>query len=182
MEFKTTFTKRARLAMTLIEVMIATSIGTLILAAAGSLMIYNARSLAALSNYADLDRYSRGAVDKLSQDIRQATDLISFTTTELQFNSSRGRSNITYTYSPSSRELVRRQGNNREVLLKECDSLTFTVYGRNNGSNSWDQFVVTNAANAKLIKLDWTCSRTILGQAVNTESVQTAKIVMRKQN
>ena len=168
--------------MTLIEVMIATSIGTLILAAAGSLMIYNARSLAALSNYADLDRYSRGAVDKLSQDIRQATDLISFTTTELQFNSSRGRSNITYTYSPSSRELVRRSGNNREVLLRECDTLTFTVYGRNNVSNTWDQFVVTTAANAKLIKLDWTCSRTILGQAVNTESVQTAKIVMRKQD
>ena len=168
--------------MTLIEVMIATSIGTLILAAAGSLMIYNARSLAALSNYADLDRYSRGAVDKLSQDIRQSTDLISFTATELQFNSSRGRSNITYTYFPDTRELVRRSGRNREVLLKECDSLTFTVYGRNNASNSWDQFVVTNAANAKLIKLDWTCSRTILGQAVNTESVQTAKIVMRKQD
>lgn len=168
--------------MTLVEVMIATSIGTLILAAAGQLMIYNARSLAALSNYADLDRYSRGAVDKLSQDIRQSTDLISFTTTELQFNATHGRSNITYTYYPDIRQLVRTQGQNREVLLKECDSLAFTVYGRNNVSNTWDQFVVTTAANAKLIKLDWTCSRTILGQAVNTESVQTAKIVMRKQN
>jgi len=72
--------------MTLVEVMIATAIGGIILAAAGSLMVYNARTLAALANYADLDRYSRGAVDKLSQDIRQATDLISFTSTELQFN------------------------------------------------------------------------------------------------
>ena len=168
--------------MTLVEVMIATAIGAMILAAAGALMVYNARTLAALSNYADLDRFSRGAVDKLSQDIRQATQLISFTTTELEFNSSRGRSNITYTYYPDTRELVRRQGRNREVLLQECDALTFTVYGRNNVSNSWDQFVVTNAAGAKLIKLNWTCSRTILGQAVNTESVQTAKIVMRKQD
>ncbi len=168
--------------MTLVEVMIATAIGAMILAAAGSLMVYNARTLAALSNYADLDRFSRGAVDKLSQDIRQATQLISFTTTELEFNSSRGRSNITYTYYPDSKTLVRRQGRNRETLLQECDALTFTVYGRNNVSNSWDQFVVTNAAGAKLIKLNWTCSRTILGQAVNTESVQTAKIVMRKQD
>lgn len=168
--------------MTLVEVMVATGIGTMILAAAGSLMVYNARSLAALSNYADLDRYSRGAVDKLSQDIRQATELVGFTSTELQFNSSRGRSNITYTYYPDSRTLVRRQGYNRETLLQECDSLTFTVYGRNNVSNTWDQFVVTNATGAKLIKLNWTCSRTILGQAVNTESVQTAKIVMRKQD
>ena len=168
--------------MTLIEVMIATSIGTLILAVAGTLMVYNARSLAALSNYADLDRYSRGAVDRLSQDIRQATNIVSFTATELEFNASRGRSNITYTFSPGNRTLVRQQGNNREILLHECDALTFTVYGRNNVSNTWDQFVVTNAAGAKLIKLNWTCSRTILGQAVNTESVQTAKIVMRKQD
>ncbi len=168
--------------MTLVEVMIATAIGAMILAAAGSLMVYNARTLAALSNYADLDRFSRSAVDKLSQDIRQATQLISFTTTELEFNSSRGRSNITYTYYPDSKTLVRRQGRDRETLLQECDALTFTVYGRNNVSNSWDQFVVTNAAGAKLIKLNWTCSRTILGQAVNTESVQTAKIVMRKQD
>ena len=168
--------------MTLVEVMVATSIGTLILAAAGALMVYNARSLAALSNYADLDQYSRRAVDKLSQDIRQATDLVSFTATELQFNASRGRSNITYTFSPTARTLSRREGNNLEVLLHECDALTFTVYGRNNVSNTWDQFVVTNATGAKLIKLNWTCSRTILGQAVNTESVQTAKIVMRKQD
>ncbi|MEY4200930.1 MAG: hypothetical protein RLZZ265_2670 [Verrucomicrobiota bacterium] len=168
--------------MTLVEVLVATAIGSMILVAAGSLMVYNSRSLAALTNYADLDRYSRTAVDKLSQDIRQATDLVSFTSTELQFNSSRGRSNITYTFNPDTRQLVRRSGNNREVLLQECDSLTFTVYGRNNVSNSWDQFVVTNAAGAKLIKLNWTCSRTILGQALNTESIQTAKIVMRKQD
>jgi type II secretory pathway component PulJ len=168
--------------MTLVEVLVATAIGSMILVAAGSLMVYNSRSLAALTNYADLDRYSRTAVDKLSQDIRQATELVSFTSTELQFNSSRGRSNITYTFNPDTRQLVRRSGNNREVLLQECDSLTFTVYGRNNVSNSWDQFVVTNAAGAKLIKLNWTCSRTILGQALNTESIQTAKIVMRKQD
>lgn len=168
--------------MTLVEVMIATAIGGIILAAAGSLMVYNARTLAALTNYADLDRYSRGAVDKLSQDIRQATNVVSFTSTELQLGASRGRNNVTYTYAPGTRTLTRCEGGNVEVLLYECDNLTFTVYGRNNVSNTWDQFVVTNAAGAKLIKLNWTCSRTILGQAVNTESVQTAKIVMRKQD
>lgn len=168
--------------MTLVEVMIATSIGTLILATAGSLMVYNARSLAALTNYADLDRYSRGAVDKLSQDIRQATNVVSFTGTELRLGTSRGRSNIVYTFSPITKTLARQEGRNTEILLYECDSLTFTLYGRNNVSNTWDQFVVTNAAGAKLIKLNWTCSRTILGQAVNTESVQTAKIVLRKQD
>jgi hypothetical protein len=108
--------------------------------------------------------------------------MLSFTSTELVFNFALGRSNISYTYHPDIRQLVRVEGLNSQVLLKECDSLTFTVFGRNNLSNTWDQFVVTNAAGAKLIKLNWTCSRTILGQAVNTESVQTSKIVMRKQD
>ena len=108
--------------------------------------------------------------------------MVSFTGTELRLGTSRGRSNIVYTFSPITKTLSRREGNNTEILLRECDSLTFTVYGRNNVSNTWDQFVVTNAAGAKLIKLNWTCSRSILGQAVNTESVQTAKIVLRKQD
>jgi hypothetical protein len=32
---------------------------------------------------------------------------------------------------------------------------------------------------AKLVDVSWLCSRKILGRKVNTESVQTAKIVMR---
>ena len=36
-------------------------------------------------------------------------------------------------------------------------------------------------ATAKVIDLSWVCSRSILGQKANTESVQTARIVIRKQ-
>jgi type II secretory pathway component PulJ len=168
--------------MTLVEVMVATVLGTLILAGAGSLMVYNVRSLAALTNYTDLDRYSRNAVDRISRDVRQAATLASFTTTELRFTFP-SAPDVRYIYDPRGRTLVRTQGtSDRTVLLEECDSLTFTVYGRNNISNSWDQFEVTTAANAKLIKLNWTCSRTILGEARNTESIQTAKVVLRKQD
>ena len=168
--------------MTLVEIMVATVIGTLVLAAAASLMLYNARSLATLTNYVDLDQYSRRAVDRLSQDIRQATALISFTATELQFSTARGTNVLYYIYDPTARTLARRDGSTREVLLVGCDALTFTVYGRNNSSNSFDQFPVSTAADAKLIKLNWSCSRTLLGSAVHTESVQTAKLVMRKQD
>lgn len=167
--------------MTLVEVMVSTVLGTLILAGAGSLMVYNVRSLAALTNYTDLDRFSRNAVDRISRDVRQAATLASFSTTELRFTFP-SASDVYYTYDPTGRTLVRRQDRDRTVLLEECDSLTFTVYGRNNISNSWDQFEVTTAANAKLIKLNWTCSRTILGEARNTESIQTAKVVLRKQD
>ncbi|NBV25511.1 MAG: hypothetical protein EBS05_26825, partial [Proteobacteria bacterium] len=103
------------------------------------------------------------------------------TTNQIQLTSSSGGT-ISYTYYSDLQQLVRLEGANREVLLKECTNLVFTVYSRNNISNTWDQFAVGDASSAKLIKLNWTCTRSIMGQAVNTESIQTAKIVLRKQD
>lgn len=166
--------------MTFVEVMVALGIGGLVLAAGATLMVYNARSLAALSNYADLDRYSRNAVDRISRDIRQATAMVTNTTTQIQLTIPSG--SVTYAYYADTQQLVRTLGSTREVLLDGCTNLVFTVYSRNNISNSWDQFAVGAASTAKLVKLDWTCTRSILGQTLNTESLQTAKIVMRKQD
>jgi hypothetical protein len=46
-------------------------------------------------------------------------------------------------------------------------------------------FPATNSAGAydlsvcKLINMTWKCSRTVLGSKLNTESVQTAQVVLR---
>ncbi len=161
--------------------MISITISALIFTAVAYLGFYNARSLAALTNYVDLDRNSRHALDILSRDIRQADKLASFTTSELIFNTGGGTNNLRFLYSTNG-EFVRIEGTTREVLLDKCDEMVMTVYGRNTISNNFGQFPTTNAANAKLLKFNWTCSRTILGARVNTESVQSAKIVIRKQN
>ena len=60
--------------------------------------------------------------------------------------------------------------------------MMITIYGRNNVSNQFSQFVTTNVGGAKMVQFTWTCSRTIIGARLNTESVQSAKIVIRKQN
>lgn len=167
--------------MTLVEMLIAAGIGGLILAAVAALTIYSARAITSLTNCVDLDQYSRRALDLMSKEIRQANMLNSATATQLIFNTGTGTNNLSYTWSASAKTLTRTNGTQVEILLKECDSITFTIYGRNTASNSFDQFPVAVATNAKLVKVDWTCSRTLLGQKVNTESVQSAKIVIRKQ-
>jgi type II secretory pathway component PulJ len=174
--------RRARrvAAFTLVEVMVASAIGTMLLAAVASLSFYSARSFAALANYVDLDQYSRKTLDKMSKEIRQADKIASATTTQLILVQA-GVTNLSYTYDASAKTLTRTNGSEYEILLQECDSLTFTLYGRNTVSNSFDQFPTTNAANAKLVKVNWTCSRKILG-GKNSESVQSAKIVIRKQD
>jgi Tfp pilus assembly protein PilW len=184
MEFKNISTKSRRsrrvAAFTLIELMVSVGIGGFVVTAVALLMFFSARSYAALANYVDLDQYSRKTLDRLSMEIRQADYIASYTTNQLIFVNG-GYTNLSYTYDPIARTLTRTNGTEKEVMLKECDSLTFSIYGRNTQSNSFDQFPTTNAANAKMVKLNWTCTRTILGRRVNTESVQSAKIVIRKQ-
>jgi hypothetical protein len=66
-------------------------------------------------------------------------------------------------------------------LLTNCDFLSFQVYNRIPYTNSFDHFQAGVAENGKLISVTWVCSRTVVGSKLNTESVQTAQIVIRKE-
>ena len=61
--------------MTLIELMVATALGAIVLSAVMALTIFSARSFAAVGNYVDLDVKSRNALDRMSQEIRQTDAL-----------------------------------------------------------------------------------------------------------
>jgi len=167
--------------MSLVEMMISVTIALIALSAVMALTLYSARAFAAITNYVDLDQYSRKTLDRMSLEIRQADKLNYYATNMLVMNINGGTNNLIYYYWPNARMLVRYRGSEREVLLKECDALRFDIFDRNTVSNTFDQFPTAVATNAKLVRVSWTCSRTILGSAVNTESLQSAKIVIRKQ-
>lgn len=178
----TSITKaRRRTGMTLVELMVATGIGSIVMAAVASLSFYTARSFAALSNYVDLDQKSRNALDHMSQKIRQAYGVTSFSSNAVSMLYTNG-STLSYTYSPNTRILTEQVGGATKTLLQECDALVFEAFARNPIGGTFDQFPATNdTATIKLLQVSWTCSRTIMGAKVNTESVQSAKIVIRKQ-
>lgn len=164
--------------MTLVEIMVATAVASIAMAAVMSLWMYSARSMVAMGNYADLDRASRHALDVMSREIRSTRSLTSFSTNHLQFVDY-DNTPLTYRYNADSRELVRVKGaNDRQVLLSQCDMLAFHISQRN-PSNHFTFYPTTIPSQAKLIDVSWRCSREILGARVNTESVQTAKIVIR---
>src|SRR5947209_4355065 len=97
--------------MTLVEVTIATGLGTLLLAAVMALIVFTARSFAAVSNYVDLDVKSRNALDKISQEIRQVDALRLYSTNQLVFagkDPDTGAAyTLTYTYDPAAKILTR---------------------------------------------------------------------------
>ncbi len=85
---------------------------------------------------------------------------------------------LTFVYDSGARTLTKQKGGASTVLLQQCDYLNFDISQRNPSSNF--TFVATaNLLEVKLIDVSWRCSRQIMGSKVNTESVQTAKIVIR---
>ncbi len=178
----TTGGKRRDAGLTILELLVALSVAGVLLAAVSALVFYTGRSFAAIANYVDLDMYSRNALDTMSREIRQTKRLISGSETQLVFEDWDGK-NLSYTYNSSSHTLTRaRKGvTDSAPLLKECNYLKFSMFQRNPVSGVYDQYPTADAATCKLVQLRWICSRDLIYSKWNTESVQSAKIVIRKQ-
>ncbi|HSU55784.1 MAG TPA: hypothetical protein VLT36_17140, partial [Candidatus Dormibacteraeota bacterium] len=129
-------------------------------------------------NYMELDLYSQQTLDKMSKEIRQAQQLISFSSNSISF-SDINTNTVQLTYDPTAGTLNRIIGGATNVYLTGCDSLQFSIYQHTPMSNSFDCYDPAYVTNAKLLQVSWVCSRKILGAKVNTESVQSAKIALR---
>jgi Tfp pilus assembly protein PilW len=182
MECTATFTKRrARAAFTLVEYIVAMGVGAVLLVALMQVIFYTGRSFAALMNYTELDRYSRNALDQMIYKIREADELKAFSSTRLVFTYWK-TNELVYEYSARERKLTELLNGHPTTLLTGCDDLSFGIYQRNTAAGTFDHFPATLTNNAvKLVQMSWTCSRTVLGARINSESVQSAKIVLRNQ-
>jgi prepilin-type N-terminal cleavage/methylation domain-containing protein len=169
-----------RRAFTLVEVLVTMAIGGIVMAALASMVLYTARSFATISNYVDLDDRSRTALDILTRDIRQVNSVSTFASNSVTFVDF-DNAELTFTFDPNTHTLTRIKGNERKELLSECDQLTFGMFQRTTATNSYELISSTAEAEGKAISISWTCSRKILGSKVNTESVQTARVIIRKQ-
>jgi prepilin-type N-terminal cleavage/methylation domain-containing protein len=177
--------------LTLIELMVSVALGCVLVLMTTSLWMFSSRSFAAMSNYVDLDAKSRKALDQMSRDIRQATQVAGFqmsgTTKWLTVTNAIQGTWATYLWQAATRTLVcQKPGQADQVYLTECDRWDFQPYQRSPQATGNYLFVpATNTAGAydpsicKLVNMTWKCSRTLLGSQRNTESVQTAQVVLR---
>lgn len=168
----------------------ATGLASIVLMAILALMLFAGRSFAALVNYVDLDNHSRAALDEMTTEIREADRLVKGDPTLMVFAFSdplgvKAPWLVQYVYDPRARTLARIEGNERRVLLEECDFLRFTFFQRNPTGHGFDLYMtapapLVNPDICKAVQMRWVCSRSIMQQAVNTESVQSARVVIRK--
>jgi hypothetical protein len=164
--------------MTLVEVITAVALTALLSLAMVSFIIYTGRTLAGLANYVDLNFVNRISVDNMSREIRQARYLKTLGTNQISLVDYDG-ADLVYEYRPAEGTLVRNKGGEK-VMLKECDSFTFVGYKPNPTAGSFDLVTTTNPELATLVRMSWQCSRTAWGAKVNSEALQSASILVRK--
>lgn len=166
-------------AFTFIEMLVSVAIGGMVMAALAAVMLYSARSFVAIGNYIDLDKASRNALDVMSRAIRQTDRLTSYNSTAISFSNPDG-SQLNFTWNPNTRRVTMTQGGATKTLLTQCDFLQFNISQRNPTPGVFGFYSATNNAGlCKLVDVSWRCSRQIFGKKINTESVQTARIVIR---
>lgn len=171
---------------TVVELLVALGLGGVLLMVVAALAVYGARSFVALGNYADLDARSRQALDVISREFRHATAVVAVQTNlptkYITLTNVNSGASVRLAFDSDQRTLVlQRMGQPDQTLLTECDRYDFIMYNRvpnvSSGSITFNPAASLDAC--KLINMSWKCSRTILGQRVNTESVQTAQVVLR---
>jgi Tfp pilus assembly protein PilW len=164
----------------LIEAIMAIGITAMLVLTLFTFMFFSGKSFAALFNYVDLDDVNRVAMDTLTRDVRQSNKVTASTTNSLTLEDTDG-SSIVYTFSPTTKTLTRNKNGANKVILTECSRLNFNLGQRNTATGGYDVYPAATPATCKVVNVSWMCSRSIYGRAENTESVQTARIVIRKQ-
>jgi len=178
---------KARRGWSLVEMMVGIGVFSVVGAALASVSLFSMRSLAAMSNYALLNRENRVAMDLMSREIRQASHVNNVTTNppSISLLNAEGLT-VIYTFNPRTRQLVRDASDgSHQVLLQNCDLLTFDLRQRNPSNGVWGIFPPAQGQwrqTTKAIELIWRTSMTVSPTTrITSENVQTARIVLRKQ-
>ncbi len=178
------YPNRSRSAYGLLELLISAGMGFVVLTGAIVVFIYGIFSFAGLGNYAILTGQSRVAADAMSREMREATGILSAQSTgntkTLVFTNSFTRTITAYAWNADTGILTcQRTGEDApRVRLTGCDLWDFTLFQRTPQTN-WYFFTTADLKLCKSIDMTWKCSRSILGQKINTENIVTAQVVLR---
>jgi prepilin-type N-terminal cleavage/methylation domain-containing protein len=174
--------RRTESGLTLIEFSVCVAIAGMILAAVVAANITIARAMAATANYNDMNKTSRNSLDLLSADVRNAAYVTNYSSRGLTLvNTFSNVTTIVYAWDGSNLVTRTENGGRARQLLSSCFYFNFNYYLRvpQPGLTFLPTTNVLSTNSVKLISVSWICNRSILGTPLNTESVQTANIVIR---
>jgi prepilin-type N-terminal cleavage/methylation domain-containing protein len=171
---------------TLVEVMIAATLGSIVLAGVLSTFLMISRSGMSAANYTTMDTQSRRALDEFSRDVRQASNVTwnssASVTLSVPDNYATTSNLVTYTWNNSSssstyRCFYRVPGNSTATSPK-------TVFVRNVTSFSYARFdrlnaTTTSDASTKRIQIAMTVTSTSVTVVATTAQLVSASFILR---
>ena len=167
-----------------IEFMVAMAIGSLVIVAVMMVFSFSSRSFSALGNYSTLDKQSRHTLDTMTKEIRMTRFVYSYATNYTLFQDY-DNTWLYYWWDQWGKKVYRwKPGQPVTVMLNNCDYMRFDFYQRNPKGGVFDYYPPSTAlysTTCKMVQLSWICSTNVLGTTKNSESVQSAKVVIRNQ-
>jgi Tfp pilus assembly protein PilW len=197
MTISTIRSKRAIRAFTLVEVMIAASLGTMVLAGVMSTFLMLGRSGANVANYSVMEAQSRRALEEFSQDLRMANAVTWNSTTSItltvpnNYSSTAGK--VTYAFdsstsrtNPSAQTFYRLPGDaaadallttdalkrNRTKLINNVSTFSYSRFDRINNPSTLD-------TTTKRIQLSMTARTTTQTAAGASNIILSASYILR---
>lgn len=184
--------RRRVTAYTLLEMLVAMGIGIVMLGMVATISVDTMLNFAAMGNYVNLADQNRNAMDVIGREVRDSNALVAFSTNNpsyLELSNSISGTITTLSFDINSNTLtMSKTGQTNRTLLTLCEYWTFSLYNRAPliTSNGISFYSSTNyltgqidPTRTKVINLTWKCTRYVLGTQLNSQSVQTAQVMLR---
>jgi hypothetical protein len=131
-----------------------------------------------MTNYAEMSADSRHALDSMAQDIRNSKGVVECTGDSITLIDSK-TNEFTFRYDEPTRTVVRSADGVERVFLEGCDTMDWQLFQRTPKAGSYEGYPASRPELCKLVQVTWVCSRTLFGKKMHTETVQSARIVIR---
>ncbi len=177
----TTTTDRSKLrrkrGFSLAEVLVATAVGGIVLAASTGSLLFLSKSTAGFGNYQEMNMTSRFALEIFASDARMTVDVnsASATTVSLQvYNAAGGEDTIVYAFDQANGRFTRLKDGVTDVLLDDVQEVDLSYF-------TLRRVETTMPLEIKEIQLIATMRRSVLS-IFNTNEIISARFMMRNRS
>lgn len=180
--------RKLRRGFTLVEMLVAMTVGGLVLAAGTGSLLFISRGAASLGNYHDMNMRSRFMLDKFATDSRMAVNVNSASSTQVSmdiYNSTGGFDTVVYSYDATAQSFSRVlypdgdvTAGQSDIILENVVELSFTYFNMIYDSSTRQLEETTNLLEIKEIQLEALMRLSALN-TINSNQIISARYMMR---